>query len=304
MLAQGRQALDGLPAYLFAYEDISGTNKPFEVTTQRTLLLLENASRYKAIGSAVFLRLERLAMFARHKALVDIVPFTVDIKYLYVPYSHLGRQILGHQHWYAFREGFKERTASGDLVDGLDFAILAGKIAPYTELCYPAFFTNPTDIISSPLTAPEREAYQVLRDKLFAENRTANPIITTLADYTNTRPSRRLRLAELVHSLSGRTITYTNIQSHNAALRKLCPEVRTFYTSNGDEDTADHVILAEVPIVRGYLFLDVLANLQPSCTVHVLTGPTTVDKYLFGRMQTEHDSVNRFVAELWRVLHA
>lgn len=76
-------------AYIFFYENINKSNDPYDVTGPDTLLILDGSARYKNIMGYVFKRLEKLALITNNKVIVDIVPFTTDIQYSYVPYSHL-----------------------------------------------------------------------------------------------------------------------------------------------------------------------------------------------------------------------
>lgn len=289
--------------YIFTFEGIQKTNKHYDITSPRTFLILDGSSRYKSINSSAFKRITRVALVPDNKLMVDIVPFTAGIEYLYVPFSHLDRTILGHQHWYAFRENNQEYNKKGELVEGHDFDLLTDKIAPYCDMDYEEFLTCNPVTISNDLTEEEMEGYQEEKEKLFDKYDTISPIITRLADFANTRASRLNHLKELVDGLKGKTIIYTNIKSHNGGIKKLFKgnknvEIKTFYDVNEDEETADNIVLAEVPIVRSYLFLDVLANIKEDCKVHFITGTTKVDKLLYKKMTSEFNSINEFTKML------
>lgn len=286
---------------LFAYEDLTKSNDLFNQADDRTLLVFDRASRYKNITSNTFVRLSRLAAQYQHQALVDIVPFTTGIEYLYSPLAFIDRQILGYQHWYSFRENNWELTASGKRVRAHDFHWLAQKVSKVAEIDYSDFFGNQVQVIDCPLTREEVGEYKQLRDRLFEENKTASPIITTLADWTNIRESRYAVLERLLDDSSGQNIIYTNLSGHNRRLQKRFPgiEVRSFYDTNGGEDQYDQVILLEVPIVRGYLFLDVIANVRPDCRVYVFRSNTTVDRLLCKRLFDEYNNINRFAKILY-----
>ena len=292
-------------ARFWAYEDLNSTNDPFNEAGPRTLLVLDRSARYKNILTTMFHRLSKLSLLYTHKLLTDIVPFTSDVQFLYVPLSYLHRRILGHQHWYAFRENYREHTAEGDLVEGHDYALLASKLAPCAAIAYRRFLP-PVETVTCTLTPEESAGYQEMREQLFASHRSAGPIITRLADWVNTRESRYAALDALLPRIEGRAIVYTNIASHNAPLRRRFPglEVRTYYDANGDEGTAAHVILFEVPIVKSYLFLDVLAELAPACRVHTFASGAPVDRHLNGKMAGEYQAVDRFCGHLWEATHA
>ncbi|MCD7875737.1 MAG: hypothetical protein LUH49_02010, partial [Cloacibacillus porcorum] len=53
-------------------------------------------------------------------------------------------------------------------------------------------------------------------------------------------------------------------------------------------------------IVRGYLFLDIIANLKPECNVYIFRSDATVDRYLYKKMTDEYEKINAFIDALWR----
>ncbi|MEB3103108.1 hypothetical protein [Ferviditalea candida] len=293
-------------ATLHAYEDVTKSNDLFNLADDQTLLVFDRPSRYKLITNNTFVRLSRIAERYSHKTMVDIVPFTTGIEYLYSPLAFIYRGILGYQHWYSFRENNWELTPAGERIRAHDFRWLAQKLAKAAEIDYSDFLGNHVETIDCPLTRSEASEYKQLRDRLFEENKTASPIITTLADWTNIRESRYEMLEKLLRE-SGRTVVYTNLSGHNKRLQKRFPgiEVRSFYDTNGGEDQYDRVILFETPIIRGYLFLDVIANVRPDCEIIVFRSDTTVDRLLYKRMFDEYDSINLFSKMLYEeVQHA
>lgn len=292
-------------AYLFAYEDITKSNDLFNEADDQTLLVFDRTSRYKSITSNTFIRLSRIAAKYKHKVMVDIVPFTSSIEYLYSPLAFIDRGILGYQHWYSFRENNLELTTNGERAHAHDFQLLAKKVARAADIDYSDFLGNQVEIVDCPLTSKEAMEYQALRDRLFAENRTASPIITTLADWVNTLESRYAMLERLLSEYTGRSVIYTNLASHNRRLRKQFPgiEVRSFYDTNGGENRYDQVILFEAPIVKGYLFLDVIANVRPDCRIYIFRSNASVDRYLFKKMFDEYTAINEFTRILYEEVH-
>ena len=287
-------------ANLFPYEGLRNTNKPYTMATENTLLILENVARYKSVSSYIFKRLEKLSTYCKQKFLIDIIPFSTEIKYLYLPWSYLDRSVIGHQHFYAFRENNFEQTESGRTVRSHNFGHLASKLAPHTIIDYEKFFTQEKELVEYKLNEEEREGYQEKKEKLFKEYNNPQPIITRLADYTNTRQSGYQELIKLVQQLGGDTIIYTNLKKHNKKISNLFStlRVRTYYTANGDEGNADNIILFETPITKGYLFLDVVTNLKPSCKVYIFKSDAKIDGYLYRKMRDEYDALNKFASKL------
>jgi hypothetical protein len=290
-----------IAATFLAYEDLTKSNAIFNLADSETLLVFDRPSRYKNITTDTWVRLSRAAERYQKKILVDIVPFTADIQYLYCPLALISRSILGYQHWYSFRENNSEQLADGSIVQAHDYKYLAQKLAPYCMIDYADFLGNAIQVVDCPLTSQEKRDYQELRDRLFteaqlAEKKSASPIITQLADWTNVRQSRYTRLRDLLLQQNGRTVIYTNLAGHNRRLKKIFPssEVKSFYDANGEEDQYDTVILFELPITKSFLFLDVIANVRPDSRIFLFKSDTTVDKLLYNHMATEYQSVNDF----------
>jgi len=297
-------------ARCIAYEDVTKSNDLFNLADPQTLLVFDRPARYKNITTDTWVRLSRAAEHYQHKILVDIVPFTAEIQYLYCPLALVSRSILGYQHWYSFRENNSEQLADGSVVRAHDYGYLTQKLAPFCMIDYEDFLGNAIEVVACPLTRQEKSEYQDLRDRLFAEaqqakKKSASPILTQLADWTNIRPSRYAQLRDLLSQTTGRTMIYTNLAGHNRRLHKIFPssEVRSFYDTNGEEDRYDTVILFELPIVKSYLFLDVIANVRSNCRIVVFKSDTTVDTLLYNHMATEYQSVNDFARQLSQEVH-
>lgn len=285
---------------MFPYEGLRNTNKPYTMATENTLLILENVARYKSVSSYIFKRLTKLSQYCKQKFIIDIIPFSTDVQYLYLPWSYLDRSVIGHQHYYAFSENNYEKTKDGRIVRSHNFNHLAFKLAPHTIITYNNFMTQPQEIINYKLKDKEHNGYQEKKEKLFKKYNNPQPIITRLADYTNTRQSGYLKLANFFQKLKGNTIIYTNLKKHNKKLSKIFKtvRVRTYYTANGDENNADNVILFETPIVKSYLFLDVVANLKPDCKIYIFKSDAKVDGYLYRKMKKEYEALNNFTSKL------
>jgi hypothetical protein len=118
-------------ATFLAYEDLTKSNAIFNLADEQTLLVFDRASRYKNITTDTWVRLSRAAEHYRQKILVDIVPFTAQVQYLYCPLALVSRDILGYQHWYSFRENNSEQLADGSIVRAHDYRYLAQKLTPY-----------------------------------------------------------------------------------------------------------------------------------------------------------------------------
>jgi hypothetical protein len=294
-------------ATFLAYEDVTKSNDIFNLADEKTLLVFDRPSRYKNIATDTWVRLSRAAERYQYKILVDIVPFTAEVQYLYCPLALVSRTILGYQHWYSFRENNSEQLADGSIVRAHDYAYLARKLAPWCEIDYADFLSNQIQAIDCPLTGQEKIEYQDLRERLFvetqrAEKKSASPIITHLADWTNIRQSRYMRLRDLLLQHNGRTLIYSNLAGHNKRLKKIfaSSEVRSFYDANGEEDQYETVILFELPITKSYLFLDVIANVRPDCHILFFRSDTTVDKLLYNHMFTEYQAINELAGWLYQ----
>jgi hypothetical protein len=300
--------VDGCNIQCFTYEDMSKTNEWLTINslvTPQTALILDNPSRYPKITSAKVLSLERLEKMIKFKAIVDIVPFTLDIQYLYTPYSYLGREILGYAHYYAFRENYHEQDEFGNIRFSHDFDLLAGKIAPVTEVDYDRFLCQNRETIEHQSTPEELDQYQALRDECFsAQEFSPRVVITKLADFAHSFDSRLHSMVDLLSRLKGRTVVYTNLKDYAKRAEKVAKDsgfsiVATSYQIGAQGDF-DNCIYLESPIIKSYFLLDAESRLSPDCRVFHILGDTTVDRFLYKTLTDEITQIDKFTQELSR----
>jgi hypothetical protein len=271
----------------FAYEDMTKTDEWLAINSlvsDSTALILDNFSRYPKIASEKFKSLYRIEKRLKVKAIADIVPFTLDIQYLYTPFSLLGRDILGYSHYYAFRENYHEADADGNVRFSHDFDLLTDKIAPFSEIDYSAFLCPDRSIIETETTADEALAYQKTRDLLFAAKEfSPQRVVTKLADLIHAFDSRIQSVIRMLPTMKGRTLILTNLSSYAKQAQKACKDagfdvVATSYQIGADYDF-DNCIYLESPIVKSY---------------------TKADQHLYKTLIDELTQINDFTQELNR----
>lgn len=296
----------GCTVRCFTYEDMTKTNEWLTINSlvsPQTALLLDNPSRYPKITSTKVLALERLEKMVQVKAIVDIVPFTLDIQYLYTPYSYLGREILGYAHYYAFRENYQEQDASGHIRYSHDFDLLADKIAPVTEIDYDRFLCQNRETIEHLSTPEELAQYQSVRDECFAAKQfSPRVVITKLADLAHAFDSRLQSMVGLLKTLKGKTVVYTNLKDYAKRAEKFAKD-SGFHVAGasyqiGAQGDFDNCIYLESPIVKSYFLLDAESRLKPDCRVFQILGDTKVDRYLYKNLADEITQIDNFTQEL------
>lgn len=292
----------------FTYEDMTKTDEWLTINSlvsPQTALILDNPSRYPKITSTKVLALERLEKMIQVKAIVDIVPFTLDIQYLYTPYSYLGREILGYAHYYAFRENYHEQDELGNIRFSHDFDLLAGKIAPVTEIDYDKFLCPSRGLVRCRASATEHQRYQALRDECFAAKEfSSRVVITKLADLVHSFDSRLEAMLDLLKKVKGRTVIYTNLKDYakkaEAIAKKQGHQVVGTSYQVGAEGSFDNCIYLESPIVKSYFLLDAESRLPTNCNVFHVVGDTKVDSFLYEAVKGELTQIDRFTQELSR----
>jgi hypothetical protein len=290
----------------FTYEDMNQTNDWLTINSlvsHKTALILDNSSRYPKMSSTKALALIDLEKMVKVKAIVDIVPFTLDIQYLYTPYSYLGREILGYAHYYAFRENYHELDGTGNVRYSHDFDLLADKIAPVTELDYDRFLCSNRTTIEVQSNPDELARYQALRDECF-EAKGFNPrvVITKLADLAHAFDTRLAGMVELLRQLKGKTVVLTNLKSYAQRAASIAKEAGFQITATsyqlGFQGDYDNCIYLESPIVKSYFWLDAESRLTPDCKVFHILGDTKVDLYLNQALMDEITQIDQFTQEL------
>lgn len=301
-----RERADIPHAYSVAYEDVTKRDHWLRINSlvgPDTILLLENPSRYPKITSEKFRHLYRLAMQVPHRALVDIVPFTLDVQYLYTPFAYLGRDILGYAHYYAFRENYYEMDEAGNVRASHDFDVLAGKIAPVSEISYSAFLCPNRHLVEVESTPAEHKMYSRRKAELFDKYKSPQRIITRLADTTHAFESRMQVLLALLPELEGDTIIYTNLGTYAKRAQQAIRAAgfrRVWVTSyqTGSLRPVQNCVYFESPIVKTYFLLDAESRLQEDCRVFHFRSDMKVDLYLYNELQKEIQQIDGLTREL------
>lgn len=298
----------GCEVKYFAYEDMTKTDEWLSINAlvgDSTALIIDNFSRYPRIASEKFKSLYRIEKRCPVKALADIVPFTLDIQYLYTPFSILGRDILGYSHYYAFRENYNEVDADGNMRFSHDFDLLSDKIAPFVEIDYPQFLCRDRQTVEAPIADSEMSQYQQVRDELFkAKEFSPQRVVTKLADMVHAFESRQKTLIDLVARLKGKTVVLTNLASYAKQAQKACKDAGLEVTATsyqlGTIGDFDNCIYLESPIVKTYFLLDVESRMRDNCKVFHVLGNSKVDQHLHRTLIDELNQINDFTQELYR----
>lgn len=315
-----------------AYEDVTKRDVWLRINNliaDSTMLVLENPSRYPKITSEKVRFLRRLSMRLKGaRILTDLTPFTLSVEYLYTPYSYLGRDILGYPHWYAFRENYQELTPAGEVVNALDFPVLARKAAPVSAIDYCGFLPADRETLRLQETDAEHARYQERREQLFARyeeegaSGTGPPqkIITRLADTTHAFETRRAAAVETVADLAARTdgriVAVVNLLSYaqelgrrfrSVGLPERCTAISYQVGASGQAPTwsdVGAVLWVESPIVNSHWRLDIEAVLPTGCISRSLLGSTKVDAYLYDLIHDETEQIDGFTRALWLACQA
>lgn len=295
--------------YAVSYEDITKTRQWLHInaiTGENSVLLLENPSRYPKITSTKFGNIKRLSMGVAHKGIVDIVPFTLEIKYLYTPLAYLDRGLLGYGHYYAWRENYRERGTDGKVHAAHDYDMIAPKLRGTCRVDYANFLCSDRQDLVVDATDKEMAGYADKRAALFAKEKSPVRIVTRLADYTHAMPSRTQAIVDLVSGLRGRTVIYHNLASYAKRLKTAIreagitnPVTVTSYKLGADGEF-DNCIYAESPIEKSYFLLDAESKLPPHCRVFHVRSAVKVDEYLYGQINTELSQIDGLTKEMWR----
>lgn len=299
-------------AYSVTYEDIDKREEWLHINAligPSMVLILENPARYPKATTPKSRTLRRLSMQVKTKAIVDIVPFTEDIQYLYTPLSFLDRSILGYAHYYAFRENYQEMDESGVIRSAHDYDVLAGKLKSVCQIDYDGFMLRNRTIVDCAITADESAHYAARKDELFSVEKSPQRIITRLADTTHAFQSRTDRLLEVLAECQGRTLVLCNLSSYAKSAQSAAKKaghrdvVATSYQVAMREEIAafDNVVYLESPIVNSFYLLDVEAALPARCNVFHFRGDAKVDQYLFGEIDRELRQIHGLTEELYRV---
>ncbi|MFW5760206.1 MAG: hypothetical protein ACOCXH_04410 [Cyclobacteriaceae bacterium] len=273
-----------------------------QTTDHNTVLILENTSRYVKIDSHKFRYMHRLRKKTKFRYVIDIVPFTKDIVKLYLPYSYLDREILQYSNGYAFEFNYIEEDEDGNKHRAHDHDFLSKKILPWSHITYDNYLPENIKVISSELTVDEHKAYERRKEELFAKYKHPGRIVTYICDFANMVHSRYDSLTQLLESLTGHTVVFTNIVKNNTFIKKHLKtksvkydiEFKTYYTHNNKPIDAENVILFETPINNTYFMHDVIADIRQGTNTFYFKNNAKADIYIYGIMSKELNSIHRF----------
>lgn len=299
---------DEYPMLFVSYEDM--TKKDIwlyinSVVDPKTIVILDMPARYYKVSSLKVRYLHKLCWSVSRKLIIDNVPYCEDIQYIYVPWSHLDRSILGYSHYYAFRENYDEKKADGTIVKAHDFENVSEKICKYVYQDYDSFSAHKHIVARAVSTKEERREYQELKKNLFSARKTISPIITGLADLANSHKTRTDLICDIINSESGKIAVVCNLFNYSKKIRKACGKKIICATySKYDMSKADCVIYAESPIVQSYRYYDIESSLKEDTKVYNICGDQKVDEYLFNKLTSEINQINTFSETLKGVINA
>jgi len=294
-----------------SYEEMTKTNKWLQINqliSEDSVLILDNPSRYARMSASKALSVGRLGKSGA-KAIVDIAPFVFGIHHLFHSMSFLGKDVLGFASYHAWREGYQELDRSGQVKSSHDPAMVSDKLKGFCSIAYSAFKQSDRTIVEFESTKSEHEKYEALKSELFANpDFEPQPAITRLADLAHAFDTRINALIELLSSLNGSTLLYTNLKSYaskalTATKRAGLKEVFATSYQIGSNEKFDNIVYLESPIVNRHFFLEAEANIRDGGKVYHFLGDTKVDKLLFRETATRLDEVHNFTKELYYAIH-
>jgi hypothetical protein len=223
--------------------------------------------------------------------------------------SFLGKDILGFSSYHAWKEGYQEIDGAGLVRSSHDFELVAEKLKEFCGIDYSAFKQPDRTIVEFESTRSEHEQYEALKTEIFsAVDFEPGPAITRLADLVHAFDTRIGTLVDLVSTLEGSTLLYTNLKSYAtkalaAAKKAGLKGVSATSYQIGSAEKFDNVIYLESPIVNRHFFLEAEANIQNGANVYHFRGDTKVDNLLYDETAMRLDEVHNFTEELYRAIH-
>lgn len=266
-------------------------------------LIIEKGSRYPRVAGSKFKRLQTLTKRVAAVFIVDIVPFTLEPRFLYTTFSYLGTDILGIAKYAAMHEEYEELLPDGRVVSvGKDPAELARRIAPVSSIDY-VRFSAPCETVRVESTFAELEQYQAKKDKLFAKHDNPAKIVTRLADFAHAFDSRNNALLGLLKTIEESAIVYVNLASYAARINRALRAAgltrhKAISYQIGCEDETSVAVFMEAPIVNSHFALDAESRIAIGGRAYRIHSDAKVDEYLSGRFAAEMSSIDALAGEM------
>lgn len=265
------------------------------------VLLLENPTRYPQISSQKHKQLATLSKRCGEVIVLDIVPFTKEIRNFYSTLDYVGADN------YAWKENYQEMLPDGSIISAHDPRFAASKAKGIASIDYQQFSAASREVVRFESTPEEHEAYAAKKDALFAKYESPQKIVTRLADHAHAYQSRIQQALEVVAGTPGNFVLYHNLGSYAKKMQTqlnkagLGNRAKAVSYEKGFHDDVEHILYVESPIVNSYFLLD--AEAQANGKVFHLLGDTKVDIHLFGEIEKELAVIDSFAGELYRVTH-
>ncbi len=295
--------IEGVSSY--TYEDLEDHWLAINDGATNATLVLENASRYPRVAGTKFKRMQSLAKRVRDVAVVDVVPFTLEPRFLYTTFSYLGTDVLGISKYAALHEEYEELQEDGRVVRvGSDPVELARRIAPVSAIDYDQFRVD-RKTVEVRCNFGEFERYGEMRDELFASELEPAPIVTKLADLTHAFPSRGEALLGLLRDVDEPAVVYVNLTSYANRINRAARAAglsrhRAVSYQMGCQDETQVAVYMEAPIVNSHFLLDAESRIVEGGRAYEVRSDAKVDLYLWGRIDAELASIDALAGELSR----
>ena len=266
-------------------------------------LILENASRYPRVAGTKFKRIGTLTKRCGSVFVIDIVPFTLEPRFLYTTFSYLGTDILGISKYAAMHEEYEELMPDGSIVRvGNDPVELARRIAPVSHIDYTRF-TAPRQIVRVESTFEELESYQKKKDVLFERHDNPSKVVTRLADFAHAFSSRNNALLSLMKTIQEPAVIYVNLASYATRINRALKAAgltrhKSVSYQVGCTDDVEVVVYMEAPIVNSHHFLDAESRIVPGGRAYHVQSDAKVDIYLSGKLNAELASIDALAGEM------
>lgn len=284
--------LNGRPSYVCSFEDLTKRDNWLTINAMLgagSALVMDRVSRYPKITSKNFIHMQQLSKRVDNKFLVDIVPFTLGIEYVYTPFSCLDRTVLGYAHWYAFRECYDELDDTGAIVSSHDAKVVAKKLASVTT-CNHASLLAKRSTTRISCTDDELSAYSSKKEHCFVTTTNPTNIVTQLADLTHSFATRVDCAVELSQQFDNPLLLH-NLASYATRLgKKLGKGSADSYAlavHRKDLNEFDAVVYVESPIAKAYLAFDIEARMSRTAQAVSVLSDAKVDAFLHNRAQNE-----------------
>ncbi len=220
-----------------------------------TMLVIDNILQFMYWGDGKKKYLKDISQGIKNVISFDVVPFFTDASEIFYPFYFLDKSILGYNSLNTFRANHNEEAKDKSIKKAHSYEILGDKIRDYYDQDYTDFWKDRT-YVDWEMTEADDANYQAVKKR--EADQFTNPIkmYNACSVAINLIPTKFAIIDELTRGKQNCCVVINALGRFPLMFKKHMQnksvDFISFHSAPETVSKYDHVILAEMPIVKPY----------------------------------------------------